>query len=142
MPFELKMLAYCGLYCEQCSFKAAHDEQTVKHLENIPYAFPRRGLSVYNCECCKGFCICGPCKIKPCAEGKNITSCAECNDFPCEHIRAFAQDGMPHHAKAVENLHEIRAHGIVAWFAKIKPSLKCGCGKKQIWYYICPLHKP
>lgn len=135
------MLAYCGLYCEQCSFKTAHDEQDKKHLENIPYKFVQKDLSEYNCGGCKGYCICGACKIKECASLKNIDSCAECKIFPCENIKKFENDGMPHHKKGVENLKKIRQYGIEAWFLELEPLLKCRCGKKQSWYYSCPLHK-
>jgi hypothetical protein len=138
---NMKMLAYCGLFCEQCSFKAAHDEQDDKHLKQIPYPFTKQDLSKYNCECCKGFCICGPCKIKPCASAKNIDSCADCDDFPCEYIIKFSNDGIPHHKKAVSNLYYIRQRGIDNWYAQIEPLLKCECGEKQTWYYTCPLHK-
>ena len=140
MPIDLHLLAYCGLYCAQCSFKAAHDEQNDKHLKNIPYAFTQRDLSDYNCECCKGFCICGPCKIKPCAAARGITHCGECGDFPCEHVMAFAGDGMPHHQSALQNLRDIRQYGVDAWFEQVQPSLFCDCGEKQTWYYQCPLH--
>lgn len=138
--FNKNMLAYCGLYCEQCSFKAAHDEQSLKHLEPIPYPFTQRDLSDYNCEGCKGYCICGACKIKPCASARAIDSCADCDSFPCEHINAFATDGLPHHKIAVENLHHIHKNGVEAWFKTVQPLLKCDCGEKQTWYYTCPAH--
>ena len=140
MEVNLKMLAYCGLYCEQCSFKAAHDEQNAKHIQHIPYAFVQRDLSQYSCECCKGFCICGSCKIKPCAAAKHIDSCAQCSDFPCELIDAFATDGKPHHAQAVQNLHDIRTLGLESWYKQLSPSLTCACGQRQTWYYTCPCH--
>ena len=139
MPrFDAKMLAYCGLYCAACSFKTAHDEENPKHLEQLPFSFALKELSSYNCECCKGYCICGPCQIKPCAAGKQLSSCGECKDFPCGHILAFEEDGMPHHRQAVENLRQIRAQGTEVWFQSIAPALHCPrCGAKQTWYYHC-----
>jgi hypothetical protein len=141
MEFNKKFLAYCGLYCRQCSFKAAHDEQDARHLESIPYKFIQRPLSDYNCEGCKGFCICGPCKIKECASSKNIDSCADCAVFPCRYTESFANDGMPHHKSAVENLYNIRKYGIDRWFKSIARSLQCKCGAAQSWYYKCREHK-
>ncbi len=134
------MLAYCGLYCAQCSFKTAHDEGDEKHLEAIPYPFARRDLSEYNCECCKGRCICGPCAIRPCASEKGLDCCADCATFPCETIRAFENDGMPHHAQAFGNLKSIREKGLHAWFEALEPTLRCACGEKQTWYHTCPKH--
>ena len=139
--YQPNMLAYCGLYCEQCSFRSAHDENDLKHLENLPFPFEIKDLSVYNCEGCKGFCICGVCRIKPCALEKGIENCTECNSFPCEHIEAFENDGMSHHKDAVSNLKYIRQHGIEEWFRQLKPSLRCQvCGEKQSWYYSCLIH--
>jgi hypothetical protein len=136
--FRMDKLAYCGLYCEQCSYKRAHDDKNEKHLQSIPYTNDFKELSVYNCESCKGYCICGACNIKPCAIEKNISSCAECGEFPCEHILAFENDGIPHHKMAVSNLRCIKQFGINAWFQRLKPSLRCEqCGQRQSWYYIC-----
>ena len=131
------LLAYCGLHCSQCSFKTAHDLGDARHLDAIPYPFTRMDLSTYNCEGCKGFCICGPCKIKPCAQSKGITSCAECQHFPCQHTLGFENDGMPHHAQAVLNLHYIKEHGLSTWFEQLAPTLTCPCGQRQTWYYTC-----
>ena len=137
LKFNEHLLAYCGLYCAQCSFKAAHDENDAKHLVHLPFPFTLSPLSNYNCECCKGYCICGPCKIKPCAMEKHISSCADCAQFPCMLSNAFAADGMPHHKQAVNNLHAIRENGVDTWFEALKPSLQCPCGTKQTWYYTC-----
>lgn len=139
--FNKQLLAYCGLYCAQCSFKTAYEENDFKHIEPVPFPYTRKDLSEYNCEGCKGYCICGPCKIKPCAEEKSLGSCADCTDFPCEHILTFENDGMPHHNDAGANLRSIREIGEEAWFETIKPKLECRCGEKQTWYYSCSQHK-
>jgi hypothetical protein len=140
IQFKENMLAYCGLYCEQCSFKLAHDEQNNEHLKYIPYEFIQKDLSEYNCEGCKGYCICGQCKIKDCASAKNIHTCADCNAFPCEYIISFENDGKPHHKNGIKNLKDIRKNGTKIWFNELKPLLKCQCGKKQSWYYACQSH--
>ena len=137
-----KILAYCGLYCEQCSFKLAHDENDIKYLISIPNSFEFKELTAYNCQGCKSdYCICGFCKMKPCASAKGIDSCADCEDFPCEHIVAFENDGWPHHKDAIENLRKIKQQGIESWFESVKPLLKCKqCGQRQSWYYFCNEH--
>lgn len=142
MGFDVKMLAYCGLYCEQCSARVAFLEQNAKHLEYFPakYKVERPTLSNYDCEGCKGRNICGPCTIKSCASTKNIESCAECNSFPCATLEAFGSDGVPHHGQAIKNLQHIRLSGNEAWFENIGPTLRCHCGERQSWYYVCPLH--
>lgn len=143
MPFNPKMLAYCGIYCEQCSARTACLEQDAKHLEHFPAKYKRErfDLSDYDCEGCKGRNLCGPCRIKDCATAGNIISCAECGDFPCRVLVEFENDGIPHHRQAVENLRTIREHGLETWFANIQPPLRCHCGERQSWYYTCPRHK-
>lgn len=142
MEFEMKMLAYCGLYCEQCSARLAAIEKDWRHVEAIPSKFGRKRteLDEYFCEGCKGDNICGPCDIKECAVAKGVNSCAECGDFPCARIDEFESNGYPHHKQGVENLRRIREDGVTAWFADLEPSLRCHCGKRQSWYHTCPDH--
>lgn len=142
MPFSMEMLAYCGLYCDQCSARVAYAEQDLKHVEQYPAKHIRERLNLSNsdCEGCKGRNICGPCAIKDCAVQKAINSCAECGDFPCALLDTFENDGLPHHRQAVENLRNIRENGAEAWFRKLLPTLRCHCGERQSWYYSCPKH--
>ncbi|MCD8138674.1 MAG: DUF3795 domain-containing protein [Planctomycetaceae bacterium] len=142
MKFDPKMLAYCGIYCEQCSARVAFTERDWKHLEMFPSRFTagRPDLSEYDCEGCKGRNLCGPCGIKDCASGRNLDSCADCGEFPCAMLVAFETDGIPHHRWAVDNLRRIRAHGLEAWFAAFRPALRCDCGQRQSWYHTCPVH--
>ncbi len=142
IQYQPKMLAYCGLYCEQCSYKRAHDDRDEKHLKSIPYAPTHRSLLECGCDGCKGeHCICTVCKIKPCIEDKGYDSCADCESFPCKIIEAFGNDGIPHHQQAMENLKQIRENGAERWFDAFKASLRCGeCGERASWYYSC-IHK-
>ncbi len=142
MQLDPKMLAYCGIYCEQCSARVAFLEQDWQHLEYFGDRFKanRPQLSDHDCEGCKGHNICGPCKIKHCASGRNLDSCSLCSDFPCTLLTNFETDGMPHHQWAVNNLRSIRAHGLEAWFATLQPALQCTCGMRQSWYHTCAVH--
>jgi hypothetical protein len=93
------------------------------------------------CPGCKGDALCGPdCKIKVCASAKGLVSCADCGTFPCQILLDFANDGVPHHHWALENLQDIREHGVEAWFVKFKTKLTCDCGERLSWYYKCPSH--
>lgn len=142
MDFSMEMLAYCGLYCEQCSVRTAYAEQDCKHLERFPARYKKDRMDLADCDCegCKGRNLCGPCKIKDCAKLRDIDTCAECPDFPCAVLGEFGNDGIPHHAKALENLRSIRERGIESWFATLTPALRCHCGERQSWYYLCPAH--
>lgn len=142
MAFNMGMLAYCGLYCEQCSCRVAFAERDPRHIDPLPAKIreSRPNLSDYDCGGCKGRSICPPCGIRDCASAKNLNHCGECADFPCDRLSAFGGDGAPHHAGAVENLRSIREHGIEAWFNELKPALQCHCGKRKSWYRGCPAH--
>jgi hypothetical protein len=142
MEFDESLLAYCGLYCEQCSIRTAYRERDTRHLDNIPakYKTEYPDLSTFDCEGCKRANLCGPCTIKDCAAPKGIRSCAECAEFLCDTLSAFGHDGLPHHEQALKNLNTIRQVGIDAWFAELTPSLRCACGQRQSWYFTCPEH--
>lgn len=143
LSFDMNMLAYCGLYCEQCSARIAFAEQDPAHMDHIPAKYKRVpfDLSDYDCEGCKGRNLCGPCKIKDCAAPKGIDSCAECAEYPCAVLDAFENDGAPHHKQAGENLRSIRENGVNVWFAHLTPALRCHCGRRQSWYHLCPVHQ-
>ncbi len=142
MDFAVEMLAYCGIYCEQCSARVAVAEGDPAHLEPFleKYRETRPELSDWDCGGCKGRNICGPCKIKDCAVAKGLASCGECEVFPCETIDAFANDGWRHHREAVENLRSIREQGAKVWFENLRPALRCHCGRRQSWYRRCQEH--
>ena len=142
MNFDPKMLAYCGLYCEQCSARVAIAERDLAHVEPFleKYRKDRPELSDWDCGGCKGRCICGPCEIKDCAIAKEVGHCGECDSFPCENITAFENDGWAHHLWAVENLRNIRERGAEVWFENLQPELRCHCGKRQSWYRRCSEH--
>lgn len=142
MDFDMKMLAYCGLYCEQCSCRAAFASGDWAHLEHFPatYKKERPNLSDYDCGGCKGRSLCGACDIRDCAAARRLDSCADCGDFPCGRIEEFGNDGVPHHHGALKNLHAIRDNGVDAWFEGMRPALRCHCGERLSWYHACPRH--
>ena len=47
---------------------------------------------------------CTNCGIRSCCIDKGVTHCGECCDFPCVKYLNFAEDGLVHHKKAMENL--------------------------------------
>lgn len=142
--FDINKLAYCGLYCSQCSFVVAYETNNRDHLLSLPQRydkFKQADLSEHgSCKGCKGENLCGDCEIKDCAVEKGIDCCADCKTFPCEIILIFANDGTPHHAEAFNNLNKIKADGKENWFDEYKTSLNCACGERLSWYYKCPVH--
>ena len=155
MEFDADKLAYCGIYCPECSFVAAYETGKREHLLAMPERYDeykQATLSeVGNCPGCKLDNLCGDCDIKDCARSQgqqsmapkkeDIDSCAECAKFPCEKVLAFGNDGVPHHRQALENLMTISAIGKESWFEGFRKNLECDCGERLSWYYKCPIHR-
>jgi hypothetical protein len=133
-------IAYCGLYCPMCSFKVAAETEDRQHLLLMPERYahlkeqsfeecacPGCKVQIDHCECRLG--------IKPCAETRNIISCADCTDFPCSKINSFGHDGTPHHEDALRNLHRIRESGYEVWLKEMEALTVCACGGRHSWYY-------
>ena len=144
MEFDINELAYCGLYCHQCSFVVACVTGKREHLLQMPEKYEKYKQSplteMGDCPGCKFDNLCGDCEIKNCATKKGLDSCAYCEELPCEVGTAFWNDGIPHHLQALENLKTIRAVGEENWFEGFKQNLECDCGERLSWYYKCPLH--
>lgn len=144
MNFDVKKLAYCGIYCYQCSHVVAFETNNREHLLAMPEKmdkYKNLSLSEYGtCPGCKDANLCGDCEIKDCASLKGIDCCSDCGSFPCEIIINFANDGIPHHKWALENLKNIKLNGKVNWFEEFKTSLHCTCGERLSWYYKCSKH--
>ena len=144
MEFDVNKLAFCGIYCPQCSFLTAFETGRREHLSALPEQYDKCKdadlADIGDCPGCKNENICGNCNIKECAAGRKISSCAECDSFPCELVLEFGNDGVPHHLQALDNLRVIRAQGYASWFEGFKKNLQCSCGKRQSWYYKCSDH--
>lgn len=144
MNFNKIELAYCGLYCLQCSFRTTSETNNRKHLESMPERYDaKKAMTNEECACegCKGENVCGPCDIQDCAVDRNLVSCADCNEFPCSYITRFENDGVPHHYQGIQNLRMIQENGYEAWFQEYKENLQCSkCGARQSWYYMCDNH--
>ena len=139
IKFSMQMLAYCGLYCDLCSFKAAYETQNREHILRMPARYDRdKTQPMQPCPGCKGDNICGDCAMKDCACGRNLDHCGQCAEYPCAELLKFAGDGVPHHAGALKNLERIREVGADAWFAE--QQTHCNCGERSSWYCHCPVH--
>ncbi len=143
---ENSKIAYCGLYCPMCSFAATAETEDTRHLKAMPERYDMlKEQSLEECLCagCKDqidFCNCD---MKPCAEKKGITSCADCESFPCPIIETFGNDGAPHHEEALRNLWRIKEVGYGRWQKEMDALTHCDvCGKRQSWYCRCSEHPP
>jgi len=132
-----KVLASCGIYCPECSFKVAYETQNRAHLTAMPKAFDKfknLDLDQFNCEGCTPENKSADCRIKQCAMARKLEHCGQCDEFPCALINNFAADGKPHHKKAKEHLEYVRKHGLGKFIEEKEKQIKCACGEKLSWY--------
>ncbi len=146
----LRLVAYCGLYCGLCAQrrripqqalrlqKTLHEEGFDDFYQSVPEmkeAFPQfwnflQSLAKFDCACrtSKG----GPpdCKIRGCAERKNIIVCPKCKEYPCQQIQALA-DRYPTLIQDGKRLQKI---GIEKWVIEQERRVKRGFAYADIRY--------
>lgn len=90
------MISYCGLDCSACEEYLATQANNETELEKIARQWTdskkfRVNVSPENvlCDGCKSgkrlsFHCSETCIIKKCCQEKNLSTCAECENYPCE----------------------------------------------------------
>lgn len=138
MPNDL--IAYCGLYCGACSFKVAFEENNREHLTCMPSKYDYlKGTPLEACPGCRLENRCGECVIRDCTIEKSLEHCGLCESFPCEKIKKFNNDGVPHHAESIKNLIQLAEIGKEKWLTQQREQNTCSCGKRYSWYVReCP----
>ena len=102
------MIAYCGLLCDSCPIHLATIEedkllQRKMRASIAEQCFREYGMElepedITDCDGCSAntgrlFSGCLSCEIRKCAVGKNVESCAYCNDYICKKLKEhFLQD--------------------------------------------------
>jgi len=120
-----ELTAPCGLDCFNCPCYLANDNEEIR--KQIASQLKERGLpsDKATCKGCRkengnipflhaiGL---GPCKVYKCVSSKDIDTCADCFDFPCDNLHPFADYSsvLPHNIK-VYNLALIRKMGLEKW---------------------------
>lgn len=129
-------IACCGLYCGACSFRLAAEEQNAAHLQAMPSEYDRwKAGPLEHCPGCRLENQCGQCAIRDCVMGKGLNDCSQCGQFPCEILKAFNNDGKPHHGEVLQNLELLRQLGEGQWLEYMRKKWTCGCGVRKSWYY-------
>lgn len=92
-------LAYCGLDCSQCpSYLATQNDDDLARAKTAAYYNKKYGFSVsakeINCDGCKAetgrhLGYCGGCAVRKCGAEKEVETCADCPDQPCDKLTAF-----------------------------------------------------
>lgn len=91
-------IAYCGLDCHKCDAFKATQAKDFERIEKIAERWNRELKTQFTikdieCDGCLSQRISGWCQsiclIRPCAEERNVETCAHCTDYPCEKIEKF-----------------------------------------------------
>lgn len=108
-----EMIAYCGLDCSKCDAFIATQAGNIAQKEKIAERWSRELNMEFTseditCDGCKSerlsrWCQ-NVCKVRPCAVGNGVSTCANCNAYACENLNEILSDEPE--AKAV--LDEIR----------------------------------
>lgn len=113
-----EMTAPCGLDCFNCPVFLANDNEKIRAMVAAKMGIPPEQAVCKGCRGEKGKCPIIPvsCHVYPCAEEKGLESCADCADFPCDHLHPYADRAanLPHNTK-VFNLCLIKKMGLETW---------------------------
>ncbi len=83
-----RLLAPCGVHCGVCPYLIAYKTNDTSLKEKLAKSIGIKPEKIV-CEGCRSdlpLYFCKICKIKSCVLEKGIESCAECDNYPCEHI--------------------------------------------------------
>lgn len=94
------MKGYCGYDCGLCAARSDDPEVRRRLVDGWRKIFGHQNYTAENVRCdgCKagGRLADRSCQARPCAIAKNIDSCAECPDFPCQKVSYLlgSREGM------------------------------------------------
>ena len=137
------LVAPCGLYCGACSIRSAynrHDSELLKAMADgvslyLGHKVDAKDLACKGCLSDVVSISCRECKMRDCAVAKRLSRCSECPDSPCELIKSFNDDGLPHHAEVLKNIERQKEIGIDAWIEEQDKRWCCrSCGALSDWY--------
>ena len=138
---DSKMLvAYCGLYCDLCSARSKVPDQaralrdSLRKADIEDYGPGQPGFNEFwaylnnlaeppEGQCCRAETCGHPrCAIRICARGRQLAVCADCADYPCEHILTLgrSEPTLVHDGK------RIQAIGLEAWIVEQQERRKVG----------------
>ena len=155
---EKKLVGYCGLYCGNCGIykgrivpKMAADlkelisthgfAEWVPKYEKTDFSFEefQKGLKFFSDQergpYCQVPCKEGGglpfCKIRPCANEKEVEICFECKEFPCKLFSPFLEK----HPEIIEEEKKYKKLGMEMWIKLKEEKSKRGYALATEKYY-------
>ena len=134
MTFQLD--SYCGLYCGACFIMTAYRQNRNDCLPD-EWVSPihDKEIKCYGCKSKFVFENCRGCRIRTCAQAKNVEFCNECSEFPCEKINNLKKYNLAHLDVAINSLEIIKTIGKEEWLKQQEKRWKCSnCTSPSSWY--------
>jgi hypothetical protein len=115
------MMGVCGMDCGSCDIRLAPTDPDAAEVvlawfrkmewleedEGIAEVV-ERGMVCQGCRGDRSLHWSPDCALlQCCVDEKGLTHCAQCDEFVCDRLEAFATDGQAHHREAVERLKKI-----------------------------------
>ena len=111
------MTAPCGLPCFECYlYLARFDQNMAETIAGIFKVSPEE-ITCKGCRAEDGKIAHLPmeCRVYKCIGDTKMSTCAECNDFPCEYLHPYSDQAMKPHNTKVYHLCRIQKIGIEKW---------------------------
>ncbi|MBW1721704.1 MAG: DUF3795 domain-containing protein [Deltaproteobacteria bacterium] len=114
-----RMIAYCGLACDECSIYLAtredNEKRRVEVAELWSNLYGRKILpeEIY-CDGCRSqtgrlFSFCSQCPVRRCALENDLELCIYCTNFPCWRLKSVFK-AVPESKTRLENLKQSCVH--------------------------------
>ena len=111
------MTAPCGLPCFECNFYLMRfDPLMAETIADVLNVSPEQ-IQCKGCRAESGKCVhhTMECRVYKCIEKTDMQTCADCTDFPCEHLHPYRDQAGKWHNTKVYNLCRIQKLGIEKW---------------------------
>ena len=109
-----KMIGVCGIVCDDCPafITTWKDDDLERQKVAAMWSTDSKILTVddINCDGClpdvgRKLEFCGMCPVRSCGKEKGITSCAHCDEYPCERLeRTLERVEAPEARDALETI--------------------------------------
>lgn len=121
-----RMIAYCGLICDDCPAYRATQAEDGDMLDQVlvqwreAFDAPHLVVADIVCDGClptdRRLCgYCRHCRIRTCAMSRNIPNCGHCDEYACDDLERLLaicdqQEGFFHYARSARRtLQTVRA---------------------------------
>ena len=106
--------AICGIYCGACP----------AFLESVG-AKKSSEIKCLGCRSTKKMPGYAPkCEVRKCAKSKNLQSCGQCKQYPCDKIKKFFNE-TPKYGLREKYLNTVRDKGLQSWLEEMKTRWTC-----------------